>query len=360
MSERDQPGARRVLRVGVIGLGQIAQIMHLRYLKELPEFEIVAVCDLSKNLAESVGTHYGVARRFTDYRALLEQPDVEVVLNVTRNHYPVSVDALEAGKHLMTEKPIGFNLDEADQIIAAARRNHRKLMVAYMKRYDPSYQWALQRFKKIENLSLIRVHDFGGAFQINNEIYDLYRGGDIPESAIKAEEENVQASLVRAIGADRADLARTYSSLLHLCTHDTVILRQAFGNPEKILYADAYGASNVVAVFQYGPTTRCVWESGMSRDVTPWDETLTAYGADAIVEVKFPFPYLHNGETAVDVTEREGSSFVQKKVVASYDEAFKREWRHLYECIVEDKEPMTSGEEGRADVALLIDLIKAI
>src|SRR5712692_7473629 len=119
--------SQRVLRVGVIGLGQIAQIMHLRYLKELPTFEIAAVCDISQALVRQVGDHYGVVTRYTDYRQLLEQRDLDVVLNVTRNHAQVSIDALNAGKHVMTEKPIGFNLDEADAIIAASQANRVKL-----------------------------------------------------------------------------------------------------------------------------------------------------------------------------------------------------------------------------------------
>lgn len=350
----------RVLKVGVVGLGQIAQIMHLRYLKELPTFEIAAVCDISKALVQQVGDHYGVARRYNDYHQLLEQRDLDVVLNVTRNHYQVSLDALNAGKNVMTEKPIGFNLDEADAIIAAAKANKVKLQVAYMKRYDPSFQWAMERFKQIKDLRLIRVHDYGGAFQINNEIYDLYTGNDFPQDLIKSEEEQVTASLVKAIGADRADLARLYSGLLHLCTHDTIILRQAFGEPKGILYVDQYEGSFVVAVLDYGNGTRCIWESGMSRNPTPWDESLTAYGSDSIVRVDFPFPYLHNGETVVTVREREGESFVVKHVTASFDEAFKREWRHFYECITKDKEPITNGAQGRADVALLADMVKAI
>jgi predicted dehydrogenase len=352
--------SQKVLKVGVIGLGQIAQIMHLRYLKELPTFEIAAVCDISKTLSEQVGAHYGVERRYTDYRQVLEQKDIDVVLNVTRNHFPVSLDALNAGKHVMTEKPIGFNLDEADAIIAAAKANKRKLQVAYMKRYDPSYQWAMERFKQIKDLRLIRVHDFGGCFPINFEIYDMYKGDDYPQELIKSEEEQTNASLVKAIGSDRADLARLYSGLLHLCTHDTIILRQAFGEPKNILYVDNSDGPFVFGILDYGSGVRCVWESGMVRDATPWDESLTAYGSDSIVRVDFPFPYLHNGETVVTVKEREGAAFVEKHVTASFDEAFKREWRHFYECVTEDKEPITNGAEGRADVALLANMVKAI
>jgi predicted dehydrogenase len=350
----------RVLRVGVIGCGQIGQIMHLPYLKELPQFEIAALCDISESLVEAVGAHYGVERRYTDHRALLEQRDIDCVLNITRDHAQVSIDAAEAGKHVMSEKPIAFNLEEADAVIAAAKRNRVKLMIAYMKRYDPSYQWALPLFKSMRDLRLIRVHDYGGEFAINDEIYDLRSADDIPDSVVAAERERSTASLVQAIGADRADLAQTYNGLLHLCTHDAIVLRQAFGDPVEVQFTDVWERSFVVAVMKYGDGTRCVWESGYIRGTTPWDESLTAYGADQIVQVVFPYPYLHNGETAVLVTEKESGAFVQKRVVASYDEAFKREWRHFYECVTEDKTPITSGEEGRADVKMLIDMVKAV
>jgi predicted dehydrogenase len=352
--------SERVLRVGVIGCGQIAQIMHLPYLHELPGFEIGAVCDLSAARVEAVGRHYGVERRFTDYRRLLEVRELDAVLVTTRDHAQVSIDAANAGKHVMTEKPIGFNLDEADRVIAAAQQNRVKLMVAYMKRYDPSYEWSLGAFTAMKDVRLIRIHDFGGEFGINNEIYDLFPAPDVPADAGAEEDERMRAAQVAAIGADRAQLQATYNGLLHLCTHDATVLRGAFGDPRAVLYADIYAGPFCVAVLDYGEGRRCVWESGYVRQTTPWDERLTAYGADAIVEVRFPYPYLHNGETVVNVRRMEDGVYVEKNVVASYDEAFKREWRHFHACVTEDRTPLTSGEEGRADVAMLIDVVKAV
>lgn len=349
----------RRLRIGVIGCGQVAQLMHLPYLKRLPMFEIGAMCDLSPSLVKLVADHYGIEKRYTDYRRLLEQRDLDAVFVATRDHAQIAIDAADDGKHVMSEKPVAFNLEDADRVITAARRNRVKLMIAYMKRYDPGYQWAQRAFREMGKIRLIRCHDFGGAFAINGEIYDTYRATDIPESVLAAENEKMQADLVKAIGADRADLAQTYNSLLHLCTHDATILRGAFGDPEKILFADIYGPFTI-AVLQYGNDTRCVWESGMVREATPWDESLVAYGPDRTVHVQFPFPYLHNAPTTVTISHRENGTFVEKNVVASFDEAFRREWKHFYECVTQDKEPLTSGEEARADIKMLIDIVKAV
>jgi predicted dehydrogenase len=281
------------------------------------------------------------------------------VLVTTRDHAPVAVAAANAGKHVMTEKPIAFNLEDADAVIAAAKANKVKLQVAYMKRYDPSYEWAVPVFRAMRDLRLIRVHDFGGEFGINDEIYDLFPAPDLPANAGAEEAERARASQLRAIGADRAGMLQAYIGLLHLCTHDATVLRGAFGDPRGVLFADVHSGPFVVAVLDYGEGRRCVWESGYSRKTVPWDETLTAYGADQVVEVRFPYPYLHNGETVVNVRRMEDGVFVEKNVVASYDEAFKREWKHFHACVTEDRQPLTSGEEGRADVAMLIDVIKA-
>src|SRR5262245_27919195 len=268
--------AERRLRVGVVGCGQIAQTMHLPYLKRLPQIELVALADLSRSLVEAVGALYGVERRYTDYHQLLELPDVEAVFVATRDHAPVSIAAARAGKHVMSEKPIAFNLEDADAVIAAARESRVKLMVAYMKRYDPGFQYALPLFQEMKGVRLIRSHDFGGAFAINDQIFDQRRGADdIPPAVAAAEQEKARADLVRATGPERAHLAATYSSLLHLCTHDATILRGAFGDPAEIAFADIYDG-HTVAVLRYASGARCVWESGLIRGKVPWDEHLVA------------------------------------------------------------------------------------
>ncbi|HMD90445.1 MAG TPA: hypothetical protein VKF38_14890 [Anaerolineaceae bacterium] len=58
------------------------------------------------------------------------------------------------------------------------------------------------------------------------------------------------------------------------------------------------------------------------------------------------------------MNEMEGETSVTKQILVSYDEAFKREWRHFYDCIINDKEPITNGEKGRRDIAFLIGLLK--
>src|SRR5262249_59903839 len=114
------------LRVGVIGCGTVAQIMHLPYLHSLPDlFEIAALSDLSQGLLAALGELYGVPEsgRYTDYRKLLAS-DVDAVLVLNSgSHAPQVIAAAQAGKHVLVEKPLCFTLREADEIIAAVKKS---------------------------------------------------------------------------------------------------------------------------------------------------------------------------------------------------------------------------------------------
>jgi UDP-N-acetylglucosamine 3-dehydrogenase len=128
------------LRVGLIGCGNIGARAHAPVYTHLPETELVAVCDLLAGRAEMVASETG-ATPYTDYRRLLERGDVQMVdLCVpTVEHAPLAIEALQAGKHVLCEKPIAHSLAEADALIAAARQSGLKVMIGHVRRFDPRY-----------------------------------------------------------------------------------------------------------------------------------------------------------------------------------------------------------------------------
>lgn len=172
------------LKVGVIGCGQIAQIAHLPYLQELPMFEVGAVCDVSPTVVDAVGERFGVRRRYQQFSELVKQQDLDAVLVTNKNHAGPAIAAMEAGKHVLVEKPIAFNLAQADEMIAAALRNRVKLMVGYMKHYDPAFQWAQEQVAGMGKIHLIRVHNFRRIVQ--DQLRDLRPRGRPGRGARKA------------------------------------------------------------------------------------------------------------------------------------------------------------------------------
>jgi predicted dehydrogenase len=90
------------LRVGIIGYGEIAQIMHLPYLAEL--------CDLSPTVVNATGERYGVHNRYSDYHDLVAQSDLDIIAILTLDHFDVARAAIDAGKHVFVEKPLCFSV----------------------------------------------------------------------------------------------------------------------------------------------------------------------------------------------------------------------------------------------------------
>jgi predicted dehydrogenase len=114
----------------------------------------------------------------------------------------------------------------------------------------------------------------------------------------------------------------------------------------------------VLAILDYGPDAACVLETRAFAANEWWDEELALFGNERTVRVCFPNPYLKNSPTTVCVEETVEGALTRQEIVASYDEAYKRELKHFYDCVVNDVEPLTNGQDGKRDLELAIGLIQ--
>ncbi len=347
------------LNVGIVGCGQIAQISHMPFLQELPYYHISAICDLSPGVVDKLGEKFHVPNRYTDLNEMVKQDDLDIILVTNKNHAAPAIAAMENGKHVLVEKPIAFNLKQADEMIRAAKTNGVKLMVGFMKRYDPAYEMMQRMMKEVEKIHLIRVHEFAGTYKINFEIYDLVSASDLDPEALSEVIKQDQVDILADIGPNRVDLLDAHDIMIHLCIHDIDALHGLYGLPEKIVSAQLFDSNFITAMMEYQNGVHLTWESGNLVTLVDWDEQITVFGSNKSLELNFPFPYLKNAATVLNIRENEGKSASKRQIVTSYDEAFKREWRHFYDCIVNDKQPLTSGEEARRDLEFAVELMRA-
>ncbi|MBM3290315.1 MAG: Gfo/Idh/MocA family oxidoreductase, partial [Candidatus Hydrogenedentes bacterium] len=130
------------LRVGVIGVGAIADEKHLPNWQELEaegRVELIGACDIIPERAHAMAAKYGARVVHLDYREMLasDQYDIIDVCTQNRHHAPITVAALKAGAHVLVEKPMAMNSAECRAMIQAANANKRKLMVAQFMRFEP-------------------------------------------------------------------------------------------------------------------------------------------------------------------------------------------------------------------------------
>ena len=134
----------RKLRVGVVGCGGIANRKHMPAMKKSGKFEIVAFCDLIEERAKKAKEDFGTedARVYTNYEDLLKE-DVEAVYVLTPNssHAPISIAAMEAGKHVMCEKPMAKTYAEAKAMVETSERTGKILTIGYQNRYRADSQY---------------------------------------------------------------------------------------------------------------------------------------------------------------------------------------------------------------------------
>ena len=141
-----------IIKVGIIGCGGIANGKHMPNIKKVPGVEMVAFCDIVVEKAEKAAKEYGTAdaKVYEDYKELLKDETIDVVHVCTpnRSHSFITVDALEAGKHVMCEKPMAINSVEAKKMVDAAKKTGKKLTIGYQSRQRGDSQYLKMEAEK--------------------------------------------------------------------------------------------------------------------------------------------------------------------------------------------------------------------
>ncbi|MBR2877480.1 MAG: Gfo/Idh/MocA family oxidoreductase, partial [Clostridia bacterium] len=124
------------LKIGIIGCGGISR-QHIEAYNKNPDVEVYALCDINEDRVKSMGEKYGIDRLYTSAEEMLKLPEIDAVSVCTWNsaHAPCTIAALNAGKHVLCEKPMAMNAAEAQTMIDAAEKNGKLLMIGFARRY---------------------------------------------------------------------------------------------------------------------------------------------------------------------------------------------------------------------------------
>ncbi|HZQ09114.1 MAG TPA: Gfo/Idh/MocA family oxidoreductase [Anaerolineae bacterium] len=356
------------LRVGVIGAGGIAQMMHLHYLFSMPErYQIAALSDLSQGLLESMGDKYRVPEncRFTHYQDLVAQ-DLDAVLILTGgNHYGQALAALHAGKHVFVEKPMCYTLHEADEMIEAAKRANRKLMVGYMKRYDPGYLYGQRAIKSLREIRYVQINTLHPAETGYQRHHNVQRFRDIPPDVLEPLQKADDASVIQAVGHVSPLLREIYANVvIGSMVHDVNALRGLMGEPEEVLFTQLWPEDRqdvcITTALKYPNDVRVIYTWAYLDELRDYFQEIAIMASSGRVRIQFPSPYLRHFPTPVVVQGMEDGASYTKQIVVSYEEAFQQELIAFHDCIVHDKQPLTDGATGRADILVLQKIFAAL
>ena len=349
------------LRLGVVGLGAVAQSVHLPLIKRRWDlFDLAAVADLSPALLEQVGGQYGVApeHRYGSLAGMLDGEDLDgVVLLTSGSHGPPALQAIEAGVAVLCEKPLAFSLAEIGLLRKAEQNQGRPmLLLGYMKEYDPAVLELKKQLPAPEELRYLNVEVLhpSGSSQLG---YANLRPSarDIPAEVLSGLMAADAARLDAAIGTDSSEKLRTlYANvILGSLIHDIALVRALAGPVTRVdsvhYWAEQDEPGSIEISGTAGDGLRVHFNWHFLAGYPAYRETVTVHHTTGSGKLEFTVPYLLNAPTKLTLTTAAGAG-VADTVMEDVTEAFEQELLAFHRMVAAHEPPPTGIAEGEADV----------
>lgn len=343
------------MKVGVIGLGEVAQIIHLPILDSMSDrFEISALCDISPTLLNLLGERYRVANLYTDAHELARQPDLDAVfvLNSDEYHAECAIAAANNGKHVLIEKPMTLNHADADAMIRARDEAGVQIMVGYMRRYAPAFTEALEEMKSLGQIKYARIRDIIGQNRLMIEQSSVvHRFNDIPQEAMNDRWSRGSRMVEEALGDVPQMVKNSYRLLCGLNSHDLSAMRELLGMPKRVVSAahwnDGYYITATLEFDGYFAT----FETGVD-DQRRFDAYLEVFGSTKELKVQYDTPYIRHLPTTLQVKETIGEQFVERTNRPTLKDPYTVEIEHFYDVVTKGITPKTTPEDYKNDLVI--------
>ncbi|MDG4824154.1 Gfo/Idh/MocA family oxidoreductase [Asanoa sp. WMMD1127] len=349
------------LSMGVIGLGEVAQVVHLPVLRSLPElFEVTAVCDISPGLVERIGGQYGVANRYTDVGEMLdrERLDCVLVLNSDEYHAEAVIAALDRGVHVLVEKPMCLSPREAEQIIAARDRSGATVMVGYMRRFAPAFVEATEQIRNLGRINYARIHDVIGRNQlIIDQTVFVDRPDDVPRSKMEERWAKGRALVTDALGDVPDVLAGTYRLLCGLGSHDLSAMRELLGRPRGVVAARQWRDGQFIAALLEYDDYLLTYETGVDQQLR-FDAHIEVYGDLATMRIQYDTPYVRHFPTLLVTEESRGDGLHRTVSRPHLKDPYTHELEYFHTIVTTGGQPKTGPEDFVEDLDLFAELIR--
>ena len=362
------------IKIGVIGCGSIAEIAHFPSIAKCKEAKLVAVCDIDGEHAEATAKKWGAEQWFTDYKEMFKKIKLDAVIIATPNnlHRNQAIFAAKSGVHILIEKPMAVTNKEAWDIVDACKKNSVKLMVGCDRRFWIHNQWAkdliedgvigkclMSRASLHEHWYNYQNHVARTKFRLDCSIAGGAAINDTGAHAIDLLTWLNGSKVKRAVGvAKRLAMPETYT----LCD-DTALLMLEFEN----------GAFGTVSCNRFSPAVNQVTElcgtegtiftaTDATNPFQSWPMAVYTekdYTLETLPDIlkNYRWPELFWVEDIIE-------EHVRKRWVPicppRHPNNYERMIEHFLDCIINDKEPLVSGEDGARSIEVMCAVLKSM
>lgn len=361
------------VKIGIIGCGSIAEIAHLPSVTRCKDAVLSAVCDIDAEHTEKIAAKWGAERWFADYRKMFDQTELDAVIIATPNnvHRNQATAAARAGVHVLVEKPLAVTNTEAWEIVDSCKCAGVKLMVGCDRRFWIHNQWAREMItaqvigKLLMSRSCLHEHWYNYQNHVARTKFRLdvrVAGGaainDTGAHAIDLLTWLNGSTVKRAVGiAQRLAMPEEYTRC-----DDTALLMVEFEN----------GAYGTVSCNRFSPAVNQVTElcgtqgtiytaSDAMNPFQSWPMAVYTdkqYTMETLPEIlkNYRWPELFWVEDMM-------SEYVRKRWVPicppRHPNNYERMLDHFLDCLINDKEPLVTGEDGARAIEVMCAVLKS-
>ena len=349
------------LKIGYVGCGFMAQRVHMPNIKATEGCELVALAEPRSELAEKVARRHQVDKVYRDHRELGRDPDIDAVcLSLPfAIQGSAAADLLEAGKDVFMEKPMAISTRQADRILKAQAAAGKRLMVGYMKRYDPGNelverlisQW--RKSGEMGKVTYVRSHGFCGEWLVALDTPFETTKEPMPSAPAEAMAEAIPDWLPQ-------HLLERYIGYLQQYTHNVNLVRYFLGGTEQVrakhVDLDDAGIDGILLLEVDG--IRTVIESGRLR-YHSWEENTQVYFENGWIRTEAPPLMLRNQPASVEVY-RAGDPPEKKSLYTKWEWSYMREIRHFVHGLATGEPFRSPPEDAAVDVKVFEHVFRRI
>ncbi|QOZ77869.1 gfo/Idh/MocA family oxidoreductase [Bradyrhizobium sp. CCBAU 53351] len=329
--------------IGIIGTGMVGQMCHLANFAANPACRVVAIADLRPDLAAAAAQKFGIPKVYGTHRELLADSAVSAVVVVTKRRAtgPIVLEALNSGRHVLSEKPMAYTTAQAISLVEAARRQHLVYGIGYMKRHDAGVARARQvlaRLRSDQSLGRI-VRATGWCF-----------GGDTGRS----QDNFVMTGEARPDGLELwqdgpdwmpSTMRPGYDNFLNVFSHVINLSRDLLGSSPTVGEStiETSGAARITLDFD---GIACALDL-VNGSEGAWREGLTINFERGAVTLELPPPFAE--QEAEVIIDHDGQS---TRLTGETSWAFRRQADAFVSDVAALSTPLASGEDSVIDIAL--------
>ena len=351
------------IKVGVIGLGALAQLCYLPSLERLSSlYEIVAICDVSSELLQAIGVRYNVKKRYLDGLELCADPDIEAVfiMNSDEFHVECALAAFENKKHAIIEKPMCFTPEDARRIIEARDAAGKKAIVGYSRSYCAATRALHDEVSRMGPITYVSARHVLGFdyFEPNREFVHVPK--DIPQAAIDARKARAKKNLEDFSKRCAPEKWNVMNMMTGVCCHDIAGLRSAIGAPERVSAAFTSGDNSVLSVtFDYpGFKAQSEYVTG---NYLRCQTNINVFSANKIATATYNSYFVRaDQQDTITITENKGDSLSKCVRLLPLKDMYTQELEHYYDVVRKDAEPISPLEFYQDDLNTFYDILARI